>query len=136
MFLRLLNNGSYLFYFEKGEGWGILNIPKPNIVVGVNNDYYGMYVPSVKTIFLTSLTNEFNVEWILNHETMHHVLEHRMSHDVSVKLDNIDFDLWVLLRQDSGDVLNNPFEEENILKKIWRITKSSLTKLPSALLFK
>lgn len=113
-----------------------MNIPKPNIVVGVNNDYYGMYVPAVKTIFLTSLTNEFNVEWILNHETMHHILEHRMNHDVSVKFDNIDFDLWVLLREDSDDVLKNPFEDENILKKIWRITKSSLTKLPSALLLK
>ncbi len=95
-----------------------------------------MYVPAMKTIFLTSLTNEFNVEWILNHETMHHVLEHRMNHDVSVKFDNIDFDLWVLLRQDSDDVLNNPFEDENILVKMWKITKSFFTKLPSALLFK
>lgn len=113
-----------------------MNIPKPNIVVGGNNNYYGMYVPAMKTIFLTSLTNEFNVEWILNHETIHHVLEHIMNHEVSVKFDNVDFDLWVLLHQDSKQILNNPFEEENILKKIWKITKSSLTKLPAALLFK
>jgi len=130
MYLRLLNNGSYLVYFEKGEGWGILNIPKPTIVVGVNNNYYGMYVPAMKTIFLTSLTNEFNVEWILNHENIHHVLEHRINHDVSVKFDNIDFDLWVLLREDSDDVLNNPFEDENILKKIWRITKYLIRHFP------
>lgn len=113
-----------------------MEIPKPNIIVGGNNDYYGMYVPAMKTIFLTSLTNEFNVEWILNHETMHHVLEHRMGHDVSVKFDNIDFDLWTLLHQNSDDVLNKPIEDENILKKIWRITKVSLTKLSSASLFK
>jgi len=113
-----------------------LNIPKPNIVVGLNNNYYGMYVPAMKTIFLTSLTNEFNVEWILNHENIHHVLEYRINHDVSVKFDNIDFDLWVLLREGSDDVLNNPFEDENILKKVWRTTKSSLTKLTSALQFK
>ena len=107
-----------------------MNIPKPNIVVGVNNNYYGMYVPAMKTIFLTSLTNEFNVEWILNHETIHHVLEHRMNHEVSVKFDNVDFDLWVLLHKDSNEVLNNPFEEENILKKIWKITKYSIAQLP------
>ena len=113
-----------------------MEIPKPNIIVGGNNDYYGMYVPAMKTIFLTSLTNEFNVEWILNHETIHHVLEHRLNHDVSVKFDNIDFELWTLLHQDSDEVLNKPIEDENILKKIWKITKVSLTKLPSVLFFK
>jgi hypothetical protein len=98
-----------------------LEIPKPSIVVGVNENYYGMYVPSLKTIFLTSLTNEFNAEWILSHETIHHVLEHRISHDASVKLDNVDFDIWALLHHDSGEPSENPFQNENILRKIWKI---------------
>ncbi|RLI42885.1 hypothetical protein DRO69_09880 [Candidatus Bathyarchaeota archaeon] len=125
-----------MFILRKEKVGGSLEIPKPNIIVGGNNDYYGMYVPAMKTIFLTSLTNEFNVEWILNHETIHHVLEHRLNHDVSVKFDNIDFELWTLLHQDSDEVLNKPIEDENILKKIWKITKVSLTKLPSVLFFK
>lgn len=98
-----------------------MDIPRPGIVVGVNENYYGMYVPSLKTIFLTSLTNEFNVEWILSHETIHHVLEHRIGHDASVKLDNVDFDIWVLLHRDSGETLDKLFKGENILRKIRRV---------------
>ncbi|NIR87258.1 hypothetical protein GWO13_06685 [Candidatus Bathyarchaeota archaeon] len=106
-----------------------MEIPKPSIVVGVNENYYGMYVPSLKTIFLTSLTNEFNVEWILSHETIHHVLEHRISHEASVKLDNVDFEIWVLLHPDSDEASYKPFKDENILRKIWRITTSFFARL-------
>jgi len=59
LFLRLLNNGSYLFYFEKGEGWGILNIPKPNIVVGVNNDYY----PNFHLLCYLNRSKKSILEW-------------------------------------------------------------------------
>ena len=107
-----------------------MEIPKPSIVVGVNENYYGMYVPSLKTIFLTSLTNEFNVEWILSHETIHHVLEHRINHDASVKLDNVDFDIWTLLHHDSGETSDKPFKDENIPRKMWRIIASFFAKLP------
>jgi len=107
-----------------------LDIPKPSIVVGVNENYYGMYVPLLKTIFLTSLTNEFNVEWILSHENMHHVLEHRISHDASVKLDNVDFDIWVLLHHDSDGGSDDPFRDDNILRKMRRIISSFFAKLP------
>ncbi len=98
-----------------------MDIPKLSIVVGVNENYYGMYVPSLKTIFLTSLTNEFNAEWILSHESMHHVLEHRISHDASVKLDNVDLNIWALLHHDSGETSENQFKPENILIKIRKI---------------
>jgi len=107
-----------------------LDIPKPSIVVGVNENYYGMYVPSLKTIFITSLTNEFNVEWILSHEIIHHVLEHRINHDASVKLDNVDFDIWVLLHRDSGELSDNPFKDKNVLRKMWTTITSFLAKLP------
>ncbi len=83
-----------------------------------------MYVPSLKTIFLTSLTNEFNAEWILSHESIHHVLEHRISHDASVKLDNVDFDIWALLHHDSRKPSENPFKDENILRKIRKVITS------------
>lgn len=108
-----------------------MEIPRPNLVVGVNENYYGMYVPAVKTIFLTSLSNEFNVEWILNHETIHHVLEHRIDHDASVKLDNVDLDLWVLLNHGS-DRAHDPYQVENVLQRMRRITKSFFSRLPSA----
>jgi len=107
-----------------------LDIPRPNIVVGVNENYYGMYVPSLKTIFLTSLTNEFNVEWILSHETMHHVLEHRINHDASVKLDNVDFDIWVFLHHGSGETSDGLFKDENILRKMRRIIASLFANFP------
>ena len=108
-----------------------MGIAKPSIVVGVNENYYGMYVPSLKTIFLTSLTNEFNVEWILSHEIMHHVLEHRISHDASVKLDNVDFDIWGLLHHDSGETSHKLFKDEKILRKIWKIIVSFFARFPS-----
>ena len=107
-----------------------MGIAKPNIVVGVNENYYGMYVPSLKTIFLTSLTNEFNVEWILSHEIMHHVLEHIISHDASVKLDNVDFDIWGLLHHGSFETSNKPFNDEKILRKIRKIIISFFAILP------
>jgi len=109
-----------------------LDIPEPGIVVGVNENYYGMYVPSLKTIFLTSLTNEFNAEWIISHETLHHVLEHRISHDASVKLDDVDFEIWVLLHHDSGSLPKN----ENVLRRILKVTASFFAKVPAALLSK
>jgi len=107
-----------------------LDLPKPSIVVGVNENYYGMYVPSLKTIFITSLTNEFNVEWILSHEIIHHVLEHRINHDASVKLDNVDFDIWVLLHHDSSETSDNPFKDKNVLRKMWTTITSFFAKLP------
>ncbi|MDH5438313.1 MAG: hypothetical protein OEX76_05375 [Candidatus Bathyarchaeota archaeon] len=113
-----------------------MDIAKPSIVVGVNKNYYGMYVPSLKIICLTSLTNEFNVEWILSHEIMHHVLEHRINHETSVKLDNVDFDIWALLHHDSGETSYKPFKDENILRKTWRVITSFFAKLPSGLLSK
>lgn len=113
-----------------------MDLPKPSLVVGVNENYYGMYVPSLKIICLTSLTNEFNVEWILSHETIHHVLEHRISHDASVKLDNVDFEIWALLHHDLGETLDKPFKDEKILRNTWRILTTFLAKLSSTLLFK
>lgn len=107
-----------------------MDIPRPSIVVGVNDNYYGMYVPSLKTIFITSLTNEFNVEWILSHEIIHHVLEYRISHDASVRLDNVDFEVWVLLHRDSGELSGNPFKDKNVLRKMWTIITSFLAKFP------
>jgi len=113
-----------------------LHIPRPSIVVGVNENYYGMYVPSLKTIFITSLTNEFNIEWILSHETIHHVLEHRISHDASVKFDNVDFDVWVFLHNHLDGTSQKSFKNDSILKRVWTILALFLAKFPSALVFK
>lgn len=53
------------------------------------SDYIAWYSTNTEDIFITSHVNEYNIEEVLEHEYLHHILKGLINYETSILLDNI-----------------------------------------------
>lgn len=67
------------------------------IIWRAEHPQYAWYNPNINWIFLTRKVNESNIEYILNHEILHMVLNNLFDYDTTYKFDNIALTVWIML---------------------------------------
>jgi len=59
--------------------------------------YTSWYSPNSDAIFLTRYVNEVNIDYIMEHETLHRVLNNFINFEASWMLDEISLGLWYFI---------------------------------------